>query len=147
MGLQVGMLGLLTVSSDGRPLPLPASRKVRALLAWLALSPRATPRQQLCDLLWEDTADPRAELRWHLSKLRAIVGAERIRQDEDRVRLDLADCVVDAREVQRVMQAGVASLPPLRLHELQGFFRGEFLDVNIAPKTPSQSALEVGKRD
>ena len=146
MGLQVGMLGLLTVSSDGSPLPLPASRKVRALLAWLALSPRATPRQQLCDLLWEDTADPRAELRWHLSKLRAIVGAERIRQDEDRVRLDLADCVVDAREVQRVMQAGVASLPPSRLHELQGFFRGEFLEGLALDYCPRFTAWLLGQR-
>jgi DNA-binding SARP family transcriptional activator len=126
--LQLKMLGLLTVASDGVPLELPASRKVRALLAYLALSARAVSRQRLCEVLWDTTADPRAELRWHLSKLRAIVGAERIRQDEDCVRLDLTDCHVDAREVQRFMQAGIADLPPQRVRELHEFFRGEFLE-------------------
>jgi DNA-binding SARP family transcriptional activator/Tfp pilus assembly protein PilF len=128
MALQLKMLGLLTVSSDGLPLELPASRKVRALLAYLALSARAVSRQRLCELLWDTTADPRAELRWHLSKLRAIVGAERIRQDEDCVRLDLTECHVDARDVQRIMQAGIAALTPQRVRELQGFYRGEFLE-------------------
>jgi DNA-binding SARP family transcriptional activator/Tfp pilus assembly protein PilF len=128
MGLQLKVLGALTVASDGRPVELPASRTVRALLAYLALSARATSRQQLCELLWDTTADPRAELRWHLSKLRTIVGAERIRQDEDCVRLDLADSHIDAREVQRTVQSGIAALPPQRVRELQGFFRGEFLE-------------------
>jgi hypothetical protein len=36
------MLGTLSVSQDGRALELPASRKARALLAYLALAPRAT---------------------------------------------------------------------------------------------------------
>ena len=146
MGLQVGMLGSLTVSSDGRVVNLRASRKVRALLAWLALTPRATPRQRLCDLLWDGTADPRAELRWHLSKLRAIVGAERIRQDEDTVRLDLADSVVDAREVQRTMQSGTASPSPQKLRELHGLFRGEFLEGLELDHCPEFTAWLIAQR-
>jgi DNA-binding SARP family transcriptional activator/Flp pilus assembly protein TadD len=146
MGLEVGMLGVLTVSSDGRTLDLPASRKVRALLAWLALSPRGAPRDRLCDLLWENTADPRAELRWHLSKLRAIVGAARIRQDDECVRLDLADSHVDAREVQRTMQSGIASLPVPRLRELQGFFRGEFLEGLELDHCPQFTAWLLAQR-
>jgi DNA-binding SARP family transcriptional activator/Flp pilus assembly protein TadD len=146
MALQVGMLGMLTVSNDGRALDLPASRKVRALLAWLALSPRGASRERLCDLLWENTADPRAELRWHLSKLRLIVGAERIRQDDDRVRLDLADSHVDANELQRSMQSGVASLPASRLRELQGFFRGEFLEGLELDHCPQFSAWLLAQR-
>jgi DNA-binding SARP family transcriptional activator/Flp pilus assembly protein TadD len=140
------MLGLLTVSSDGRALDLPASRKVRALLAWLALSPRGAPRDRLCELLWDGTADPRAELRWHLSKLRAIVGAERIRQDEDCVRLDLTDSQVDAREVQRTLQSGVASLPAQRLRELSGFFRGEFLEGLELDHCPQFTAWLLAQR-
>ncbi|HET9864893.1 MAG TPA: hypothetical protein VFP37_15725, partial [Steroidobacteraceae bacterium] len=112
MALQIHMLGALTVTHDGGAVNLPASRKVRALLAYLALTPRPVSRQRLCELLWENTADPRAELRWHLSKLRAVIGAARIRQDEDCVRLDLADCQVDARDVQRAMQSGLSSIPP-----------------------------------
>ena len=146
MALQVGMLGMLTVSNDGRVLDLPASRKVRALLAWLALSPRGAPRERLCELLWENTADPRAELRWHLSKLRTIVGAERIRQDEHCVRLDLADSQVDARAVQRTMQSGAASLPAPRLRELQACFRGEFLEGLELDHCPQFTAWLLAQR-
>jgi DNA-binding SARP family transcriptional activator/Flp pilus assembly protein TadD len=146
MGLQVGMLGMLTVASEGRAVLLPASRKVRALLAWLALSPRGTTRERLCELLWDHTADPRAELRWHLSKLRAIVGAHRIRQDDECVRLELGDSQVDARELQRVMQAGVASLPAARLRELQGLFRGEFLEGLELDHCPQFTAWLLAQR-
>jgi DNA-binding SARP family transcriptional activator/Flp pilus assembly protein TadD len=146
MGLLVGMLGSLTVASDGRAINLRASRKVRALLAWLALTPRATPRQRLCELLWEGTADPRAELRWHLSKLRAIVGAERIVQDEDCVRLDLADSGVDAREVQGAMQSGRASLSPQKLRELQALYRGEFLEGLELEYCPEFTAWLIAQR-
>jgi DNA-binding SARP family transcriptional activator len=45
MALQLLMLGPLTVSQDGCALALPASRKVRALLAPLALAPRAAQKQ------------------------------------------------------------------------------------------------------
>ncbi|HEU4591383.1 MAG TPA: hypothetical protein VFS13_10780 [Steroidobacteraceae bacterium] len=128
MALRLQMLGVLTVASDGGAVDLPASRKARALLAFLALTPRPVKRQRLCDLLWENTADPRAELRWHLSKLRAVVGAERIRQDDDCVRLELADSHVDTREVQRALQSGLASLGVPRARELLAMFRGEFLE-------------------
>ena len=146
MGLRVDMLGVLAVTNDGQPVNLPASRKVRALLAWLALSPRGAPRDRLCELLWEGTADPRAELRWHLSKLRAIVGAQRIRQDEDCVRLELGDSVVDARELQRALQSGVASLSPGRLREMQGWYRGEFLEGLELDHCPQFTAWLLGQR-
>jgi DNA-binding SARP family transcriptional activator/Tfp pilus assembly protein PilF len=140
------MLGSLAVLRDGRALDLPASRKVRALLAYLALTPRATSRQRLCELLWETTADPRAELRWHLSKLRALIGAERINDKENVVRLDLADSHVDAREVQRTLQAGIASLEPQRVRELHGFFRGEFLEGLELDHCPEFMAWLLGQR-
>ena len=87
------MLGPLTVSRDGVPVALPASRKVRALLAYLALAPHAVTRSQLCELLWDVPNDPRGELRWCLSKLRSIVdepGRRRVETAGDAVRLDLA---------------------------------------------------------
>ena len=59
-GLHVQMLGPLTVSRDGVVQALPASRKVRALLAYLALAPRAVGRSHLCELLWDVPNDPRA---------------------------------------------------------------------------------------
>ena len=56
--VQVRMLGPMAISRAGRPLTLPASRKVRALLAYLALAPGAVPRSQLCELLWDVPNDP-----------------------------------------------------------------------------------------
>ena len=71
--LDVRLLGPLTISRDGTALALPASRKVRALFAYLALAPHAVTRSQLCELLWDVPNDPRGELRWCLSKIRSIV--------------------------------------------------------------------------
>jgi len=122
------MLGALSVSRDGRALQLPASRKVRALLAYLALTPRATPRVRICRLLWDTASDPRGELRWALSKLRGVLGAARIGSSDDLIQLDLADARVDALDVQRAAQAGIGSVEPERARALLALFDGEFLE-------------------
>jgi DNA-binding SARP family transcriptional activator/tetratricopeptide (TPR) repeat protein len=72
--LQVRLLGGLEVVRGGVQRPLPASRKTRGLIAYLALAPRPCRREDLCDLLWDDVSDPRRELRWSLSKLRVLLG-------------------------------------------------------------------------
>src|SRR5687768_18538792 len=95
-GLELHLLGPLAASQNGRGIELPASRKARALLAYLALIPCAMPRARLCPLLFDTASDPRGELRWYLSKLRGILGARRIRFDDDSGRLDLADSFLDA---------------------------------------------------
>lgn len=128
MSLHLRMLGPLSVSQDDRVFELPASRKVRALLAYLALAPRATPRHRLCRLLWDTASDPRGELRWSLSKLRGVLGASRITSSEDFIRLELADSFVDALEIQRATQAGIGTLTPARARDLLALFDGEFLE-------------------
>jgi len=128
VSLQLRMLGTLSVSQDGRALELPASRKVRALLAYLALTPRATPRVRISRLLWDTASDPRGELRWALSKLRGVLGAARVGSSEDFIQLDLADARIDALEVQRAAQAGIARLELPRARELLALFDGEFLE-------------------
>ena len=72
--LQVRLLGSLEVVRGGVQRPLPASRKTRGLIAYLALAPHLCRREDLCDLLWDDVSDPRRELRWSLSKLRVLLG-------------------------------------------------------------------------
>lgn len=121
-------LGTLAVSRDGRAVGLPASRKARALLAYLALTPSGTPRVRLCELLFDSVNDPRAEVRWCLSKVRGVVGATHVRSDEDSVRFDLTDCFVDALEVQRAVRAGSSRLAPEQVRELLARFSGEFLE-------------------
>ena len=126
--LRVDMLGCLTVSRNGVPLALPASRKARALLAYLALASRPTPRPKLCELLWDGPGDPRGELRWCLSKLRGVVGAARINSAEDALRLDLSNCFIDALELERAAQVGIDTLAPERARALLPLFRGDFLE-------------------
>jgi DNA-binding SARP family transcriptional activator len=128
IGLELRMLGTLAVSQRGSEVDLPASRKARAFLAYLALTPCATPRSRLCELLTDTASDSRGELRWYLSKLRGIVGARRVRSNEDSVRMELADSFVDALEIQRAARKGFGTLAPERARELLGLFGGDFLE-------------------
>src|SRR5512142_398042 len=72
--LEIRLLGEPEVLRDGCAVPLPASKKSRALLAYLAATGRPHRREKLCELLWEGPDDPRAALRWSLTKLRPLVG-------------------------------------------------------------------------
>src|SRR5690349_16073738 len=99
--LGLHLLGAAALEREGLPLPLPPSRKVRALLAYLAMAERPVSRSRLCELLWDVPADPRGELRWCLSKLRGLLdepGHARVLAQDDTVALDLAGFRVDARQ-------------------------------------------------
>lgn len=137
--LQVRLLGTMTVSRHGVPLALPASRKVRALFAYLALAPHPVTRSHLCELLWDVPNDPRGELRWCLSKIRSIVdGPDRqhIRAAGDTIRFDLADCWVDASEVAEAVQQGLPTLDSSELRTLAAFFEGDFLEGLEIDRSP-----------
>lgn len=138
--LHVQLLGALTISRNGVALKLPASRKVRALLAYLTLAPHAVPRSQLCELLWDVPNDPRGELRWCLSKLRSVVDEPdrpRVVTDGDTVAFDLTDCFVDAAEIARATQEGLETLPSDRLRALSSLCHGEFLDGFEIDRNPA----------
>jgi DNA-binding SARP family transcriptional activator/TolB-like protein len=140
-------LGPLAVERDGAALALPASRKVRALLAYLALAPGPVPRGRLCDLFWDGPDDPRGELRWCLSRLRRVLDEpgrpSRVLAQGDTVRLDLADGEVDALEVAR---SGGPALSPERLRTLAARFRGDFLDGLELDRSPAFQAWLVAQR-
>lgn len=69
-GLELRLIGPMALLRQGSELPLPASRKTRALLAYLAITGQAESRERLCELFWEVPDDPRGSLRWSLSQLR-----------------------------------------------------------------------------
>lgn len=122
-GLVMALLGPLTLSRAGVPIALPHSRKARALMAYLALSPRPVSRSHLCELLWEVPDDPRGELRWCLSKLRGLLdepGLRRVQTEDDCVWLDLTACKVDV--------AVLESADPVFQHPLEDLWTGEFLE-------------------
>src|SRR5918993_203247 len=141
------MLGPLTILRGDAPVTLPASRKVRALFAYLALAPHASTRSHLCELLWDVPNDPRGELRWCLSKIRRIIGeAGRIRSDGDTVSLDLSGCRVDALQLDGMAAQGIAlqSLPALC--RMADGFAGEFLDGFALDRSPAFNAWLVAQR-
>ncbi len=147
--VQVRLLGPLTISRDGVPLALPASRKVRALLAYLLLAPHAITRSQLCDLLWDAPNDPRGELRWCLSKLRGLIdtpGRRRVNTHADAVSLDLEDCSIDAIGVNKAVQAGLETLAPQRLRALSAQMAQDFLEGLEIDRSPAFTGWLVAQR-
>ncbi|MCC7535734.1 MAG: transcriptional regulator [Deltaproteobacteria bacterium] len=129
--LSLRLLGPLTVSRDGVAVPLPRSRKVRALLAFLALTRGPVGRSRLCDLLWEVPNDPRSELRWCLSKIRGVLGPEHqhrvVTTGNDLVALDTTGCHVDAHAVDAIASR-IGEAAHGELVEACDSFRGDLLD-------------------
>ncbi len=125
--LRAELFGHLRVSVDGQGIALPASKKTRGLLGYLLSSDRARTRSELCDLLWEDAEDPRAALRWSLSKLRTALGPERIVADRNIVDLRREALETDLASVE-VVSSQVDGAPTEALMRTQALFRGEFLN-------------------
>src|SRR5690242_3440095 len=63
-GLTIRTLGPMQIERNGRAVAIPASRKARAILGFLILSPRPVGRQRLCEMFFDVPDDPRASLRW-----------------------------------------------------------------------------------
>ena len=82
--LQISVVGNLAVFRGRTRLQLPSSRKTRALLGYLAVTARPHSRDRLCRLFWNVPDDPRAALRWSLTRLRPLLdepGCRRIIAD------------------------------------------------------------------
>ena len=74
--LQIRTLGSLAISLDAQPVDGFDSRKVAALLVYLACTGRAHPREVLAEMLWEERTQSQAlaNLRVALTSLRQQVG-------------------------------------------------------------------------
>ncbi|WP_246682862.1 transcriptional regulator [Mesorhizobium sp. B2-8-3] len=139
VGLSVRLLGQLTIARDGVPVTLPSSRKLRALLAYLALAPHPVSRSRLCELFWDVPNDPRGELRWCLSKLRAALDdpdRRRVETHGDTVSLRLDGVHVDALDAAAAVAEGVETLDLMRLEALSQHFAGDFLDGLELDRSP-----------
>jgi len=148
--LQIQLLGELGVARGGERLRLPQSKKTRALLGYLALTGRAYPRDQLCDLLWDVADDPRGALRWSLSKLRPLVDdddATRIVADRETVRFAAAGARIDAIELRGALRDGPGALDTERLRGLVDGHRGALLEGLDLPDFHTFQAWCVGERE
>src|SRR5687768_16879961 len=103
--LQIRLLGELQVLRMGERLALPPSKKTRALLGYLLLTQRSQRRERLCELFWDVADDPRAALRWSLSKLREVLdGPEpRLSADREQVTVDTRKLSVDALTLKQLL--------------------------------------------
>jgi DNA-binding SARP family transcriptional activator len=130
-GLEFRFLGDFTVLRDGAPLPLPPSKKTRALLAWLCLQPRRFRREQLCELLWDVPDDPLGSLRWSLSKLRRLVdepGCTRLVADRSTVSMDPADVAIDVLALRELAAGPLSQVGTEALEAAVLRHRGSFLE-------------------
>jgi DNA-binding SARP family transcriptional activator len=149
-GVEIKLLGELELSVGGRVQPLPASKKTRALLAYLVATARPHLRERLCVLLWDGPDDPRAALRWSLTKIRPLLdaGAERLAADRERVSFEPgADVVIDATAVRRALEGGVEAASTEILRDVAARFRGEFLEGLDLPSCYRFHEWCVGERE
>jgi DNA-binding SARP family transcriptional activator len=119
--MEIRLLGELELVRDGRALSLPASKRTRALLGFLAATGQPHLREKLCELFWEGPNDPRAALRWSLAKLRPLVG-DRLQADRERVVL------LGESDLTSVRRLDFASASSVELRDAALRFRGELLD-------------------
>lgn len=102
VSLSIQTLGELVLYKDDQPLSLPASKRTRALLAYLTLTERMHRRDRLCEVFWEQADDPRGALRWSLSKMRPLVNDmehERLWADRERVHIKDQSIEIDIRNL------------------------------------------------
>ncbi|MFN7975875.1 MAG: AAA family ATPase [Acidobacteriota bacterium] len=130
-GKEIRLLGELQVLDGSRALPLPPSRRARALLGYLVVTGTPHLRETLCRLFWEGPDDPRGALRWALARLRPIVddaNRSRIVTDGGRVAFDAAGAGVDLATVTRTLSPGIDKVPTGELVSSAALFRGELLE-------------------
>lgn len=119
--LEISLLGQLRVFRRGAEVPLPASRKTRALLAYLVETGRPHRRERLCELFWDLPDDPKAALRWSLSKLRKVVDGPlqaRIVSDRERVAFDADSVSIDIVQAHARLRNDFDTLSVPELEEL-----------------------------
>ncbi len=129
----------MEVLIGGEPVALPTSRKTRALLAYLALSPRPLRRERLCEMFWDVPDDPRGSLRWSLSKIRRIVnaaGQPRLGADRNSVWLDRSGVVIDRDELAKAAEQGFDTLSNPQIEALADSIHGPFLEDVSLPRCP-----------
>jgi pimeloyl-ACP methyl ester carboxylesterase/DNA-binding SARP family transcriptional activator len=139
--LMLRVLGRMELARDDSAVPLPQSKKTRALLAYLAMTGRAHSRDKLCELFWDVPDDPRGSLRWSLSKLRLLVN------EDGAVALDCADMRVDLLAVRDAIGEDFDEAPLETLVGGLEAFRGPFLEGIELERCPGFRSWLVAERE
>ena len=148
--LQISVVGNLAVFRGRTRLQLPSSRKTRALLGYLAVTARPHSRDRLCRLFWNVPDDPRAALRWSLTRLRPLLdepGCRRIIADRENVRLDLSHVAVDILTVRTIARNDVDSISIDALSQAIQTLEGDLLESLDLPDCHEFQSWCVGERE
>lgn len=148
--LRVSALGNLTVVRDDTAMQLPPSRKTRALLAYLAVTARPHSRDRLCAMFWPVPDDPRAALRWSLTRLRPLVdepGCRRIVADRETVRFVLDGVTVDILTLRNLVRSGIESMSIDALREATQILEADFLEGFDLPDCHEFQSWCIGERE
>src|SRR5712691_5709812 len=147
--LRICVLGQLALLRHRARVQLPPSKKTRALLAYLAVTARRHSRDRLCAMFWSVPDDPRAALRWSLTRLRPLVdepGCPRIIADRENVGLDLSRVAVDILSLRSVARRGIDSLSTDALHHAIEMPEGDFLEGLDLPDCQEFQSWCIGER-
>ena len=139
--MQLRLLGPMAVIADGKALPLPASRKTRALLGYLAAEAKPVRRDRLTHLFWEIPDDPRGSLRWSLSKLRGLL-AGAIVADRETAALDASGLSIDYTELKSAA-ANLAAAPTEQLERICASASGSFMEDSDLPNCDDFNAWRI----
>jgi TolB-like protein/Flp pilus assembly protein TadD len=146
--LEIRVLGGLEVIRDGTPATLIASRKTRALLAYLALTRCPHRREQLCEMFWDVPDDPRGALRWSLSKIRPLVdepAMPRLLADRQTVELRTETLSIDFFSAEVCADAKAATIDELA--SAAASFRGPLLADLELPENNGFHSWLLGLRE
>lgn len=131
--LYLHLLGSLAIIRNNEPIHFP-TRKIEALLAYLALHPEAQAREKLATLFWGDVSDQlaRVSLRYALGQLRKTLGSDLLSGDREVVRLKTDFPIwVDAREFRQIADRGwqnaATELPIRDMKDAISHYRGDLL--------------------
>jgi DNA-binding SARP family transcriptional activator len=131
--LDIRLLGGFAVTNAGSKDCTPKGKKLRALIAYLAMAPASGwQRERLMTLLWGDRDEAQARIcfRQALAGLRRVLANPTIlHADRDTVAFDRAAVTVDAVEFQRSCKEG-------RFEQAAELYQGVFLD-GLAVKSES----------
>lgn len=143
-------LGTLSLSRSGAELELPASKKTRALLAYLCVTERPHRRERLCELFWDIPDDPRGALRWSLSKLRAILkpsGDTWIVADRERAHVAPDMFELDLSIIRRQVLDDSDALPTQQLRDMAAQLSQPFLSGLDISNQPEYQSWLMAERD
>src|SRR5215831_2355072 len=148
--LRINLLGPLEIHRGKQRVELPASKKARALLAYLISNTRKHRRDRLTELLWDVADDPKGGLRWCLTKIRPLVDdrqRSRILADRETVEFRPEDAQVDLLVLREKLKDGPSRLALNELQDLAAMFRGSFLESLDLPDFDNFQAWLVAARE